>query len=997
LNLFGFTDFQDLRERLHILPEGFDSDGRSFFCHELIILPNLKIPRERLLQYDEAIKNYADQLSKNRRQQITWKYFQYLALLFSEIFFDFYFNDREKLLNALNDFLKEFNSHNEHEINKFTEDDLKKLAFWMATGSGKTLIMHVNYWQFFKHCKEKFDNIILITPNEGLTKQHYEEMKKSGIPCKAYDGNLESLKTHPGQVLIIDIYKLTQEKKGEGVTIDISYFDGKNLVFIDEGHKGQSTEEQKWKKLRERIGENGFIFEYSATLGQVIGKNKELLEEYAKSIIFDYSYKYFYTDGYGKDFYVFNLKEDAYSQKYADLLLTADLLSFYEQYILFENNKEKLKDLNIEKPLWVFVGSKVSGKGIDSDVIKVILFLKKILEDETYLRNNIDIILKGKSGLVDKEGKDIFEDKFKEIRKYDLKTNLIYEKIFRGKGSLELYEIKNAEGEIALKTATSRNYFGVVNVGDVLSVKKLLKEEGLEVREDVFSPSLFFNINSDASPINILIGSKKFIEGWDSWRVSSMSLLNMGKGEGPQIIQLFGRGVRLKGRDYSLKREENPDYVTRALQTIFIFGLNADYIQAFLEMLKTEELEYEEIPVAIKYNERKKWENRLYNLRSKTDYDFAENIVKLEFDPELLSTIHVDLRPKIGLAHGLETGMAEGAEDFPFHFQEWHLNLVDWNDIYLETMNYKIAKGYYNLLINKDVLKKIIESNKFKLFITQQQASLTNFEDRYKFQNFMLSILRDYIDKFYRRAEKQKIMENLMPYPLDTNDENLNFGELIIKVPKSMADQVKNILKDSEKLYKQDIREIPTIHFDKHLYTPLIAYKKGKEFLKSSPVKLNEGETKFIEDLRKYVVANKSIFSDKELFVLRNLSRRGIGFFRSAGFYPDFIIWIKENGSQKILFIDPKSIRNMGNFNDEKIQICTAFIKDIETRIREEMERRGKSEKIQLFGFIISVSNFDSIRHYFGNGKHTKEEFNQHNIYFINDEGYLNDIFSKVL
>jgi len=28
--------------------------------------------------------------------------------------------------------------------------------------------------------------------------------------------------------------------------------------------------------------------------------------------------------------------------------------------------------------------------------------------------------------------------------------------------------------------------------------------------------------------------------------------LNMGRDEGPQIIQLFGRGVRLKGKNYSL-------------------------------------------------------------------------------------------------------------------------------------------------------------------------------------------------------------------------------------------------------------------------------------------------------------------------------------------------------------------------------------------------------------------------------------------------------------
>jgi len=50
----------------------------------------------------------------------------------------------------------------------------------------------------------------------------------------------------------------------------------------------------------------------------------------------------------------------------------------------------------------------------------------------------------------------------------------------------------------------------------------------------------------------LLIGSKKFSEGWSSWRVSSMGLMNVGKSEGSQIIQLFGRGVRLKGYQFSL-------------------------------------------------------------------------------------------------------------------------------------------------------------------------------------------------------------------------------------------------------------------------------------------------------------------------------------------------------------------------------------------------------------------------------------------------------------
>jgi len=103
--------------------------------------------------------------------------------------------------------------------------------------------------------------------------------------------------------------------------------------------------------------------------------------------------------------------------------------------------------------------------------------------------------------------------------------------------------------------------------------------------QDLITNSLFLTINNPQSHINILIGSKKFIEGWNSWRVSSMALMNIGKSEGSQIIQLFGRGVRFKGENLSLKRENNPDKNLKVLQTLYIFGLNANYISYFLNTI----------------------------------------------------------------------------------------------------------------------------------------------------------------------------------------------------------------------------------------------------------------------------------------------------------------------------------------------------------------------------------------------------------------------------
>ena len=989
LSLLGFSEFEELRAKLKDQKEGFEG-GRTFFVDTIIGFSNLKISDGDLLRYDAAIRQYVEALRRNRKQpSFNLKYFQYLSVLFAEIFLDRFHNHRDAFINELNAFAEEFNSENGYDIKPYTEGDLKKIAFWIATGGGKTLIMHINYWQFFKYSCNKYDNIILITPNEGLSSQHYTEMRRSGIPCKLYDGNPDNLKTSEGEVLILDIYKLTQEKTGEGVTIDVSYFDGKNLVFIDEGHKGQKSEEQTWKKLREQIGKEGFIFEYSATFGQVIGKDKELLEEYSKSIIFDYSYKYFYTDGYGKDFYVYNLREDRYTERYTDLILTANLLSYYEQLLLYEENKEKVSEIGSGKPLWVFIGSKVSGRGLESDVIRVILFLKKVLSDKGFLEANAEKILKGKSGLVDDADQDIFRDKLQEIKKKGLHARALYDKVFNGSGTLELFEIKNADGEIGLRV--SEKYFGVVNIGDVDSVKKLLREVEIEVKDDNLSLSLFSTINEESSAINILIGSKKFIEGWDSWRVSSMGLINMGKGEGPQIIQIFGRGVRLKGKDFSLKRSENTDYVTRAMQTLLIFGFNADYINAFLESIKTEEVEFEEVSIPIQFNRLNRWLNKIYTIRTQVDFDFINHLVDLEVDEKILSDVQIDLAPKIALTHGLEIGAVQTISIEPMILDEAHMNMIDMDIVYLQIMDYKVAKGYYNLLIQKDILTKILKTGKYRILTTAEQRNINSFSEVFKIQDMILTYLKAYVDKFYRRAEKREAMKNLRVAMLGKDDENLNFGEIILSFPKDedVAEEIKKFVKQLNKIHQQDSELIPTVHFDSHLYTPLVVYSKGRENIKSTPVKLNKGETKFVRELRQYLLRHRQKI-EGEIFLLRNQSRRGIGFFQSSGFYPDFIMWIKNDGNQKIIFLDPKGLMNLGNFKDEKIQFCTTTIKEIEESVKNKVRTH-----IELESYILSVTPYETIKAKFDTGNHSKEEFEQHNVVFL-EEGWAEKIMLRL-
>jgi len=66
-------------------------------------------------------------------------------------------------------------------------------------------------------------------------------MKANSIPCEIFTqaslGHFSNL-LNPYQIIIIDIHKLTKEKKGEGVSVDVEFFGSKNLIFVDEGHKG---------------------------------------------------------------------------------------------------------------------------------------------------------------------------------------------------------------------------------------------------------------------------------------------------------------------------------------------------------------------------------------------------------------------------------------------------------------------------------------------------------------------------------------------------------------------------------------------------------------------------------------------------------------------------------------------------------------------------------------------------------------------------------------
>lgn len=180
-------------------------------------------------------------------------------------------------------------------------------------------------------------------------------------------------------------------------------------------------------RFREALCEKGFSFEYSATFGQAIKGNAALTELYAKSILFDYRYRYFYGDGFGKDYQILNLDEDT-QENNLELYLVACLLAFYQQQRLFREHGPSFRAFNIEKPLWIFVGGSVTAtlsKKDAPDIVEILQFLARYVADRAGSIQRIGRVLN--QGLVTASGRNLFDGRFTYLNTCGLNATQVFD------------------------------------------------------------------------------------------------------------------------------------------------------------------------------------------------------------------------------------------------------------------------------------------------------------------------------------------------------------------------------------------------------------------------------------------------------------------------------------------------------------------------------------------------------------------------------------------
>jgi len=705
---------------------------------------------------------------------------------------------------------------------------------------------------------------------------------------------------------------------------------------------------------------------------------------------------------------------------------------------LYEEHTDALRPYNLEKPLWVFVGSTVNAvytenKQPRSDVLTVARFLQRFLSERKWAVATIEAVLKGKTGLVAPDGSDVFAGRFPALREAGnagVSPARLYDDILQrlfhapASGGLHLCEIKSSPGELGLKAANATDYFGLIYIGDTTEFKKLVEASAPEIvlEQDAITTSLFERINRPDAGLHVLIGAKKFMEGWNSWRVASMGLLNIGRKEGSQIIQPFGRGVRLKGKAMSLKRSaalegSHPQHL-RLLETLNIFAVRANYMAQFRDYLEREGVEVEppiELPLFVWANEQF-LQRGLVVPRPPEGRDFAaETTLVLEADPKI--PIQVDLSVRMQTMESAPTGLhtvdVRAGRAWPIPAES--LDLVDWQQAYLDLLAYKERKGLTNLLIRPETLRQIVELKNDKdipvctVIADEQVTRPQSFRGRTLLQQAVTQLLNRYVDRFHQVRHEQWDEKALVYRPLDKSDPNLGFRPsgiaedkpgYVVRVPRSeqqLVEAVQKLLEEQERLYRQENAGLPRLHFDRHLYQPLLV--EMPERAQIVPPGLKESEARFVCDLRDYWNAEKDqSLAGKEIFLLRNLSRGyGISFFEERGFYPDFILWVLDQTAQaqRIVFIEPHGMLHAKAYiHDEKARLHERL-----PELAKQIAQHSNQKNITLDAFIISATPYDELYKSYDDGKWRRENFAEKHILFLEhrqDYDYMRVIFGQL-
>jgi superfamily II DNA or RNA helicase len=805
---------------------------------------------------------------------------------------------------------------------------INRACFWMATGSGKTLVL-VKLIEVLRGLIQREEipahDILILTYRDDLIEQLKKHVREFNEARGDLFIRLRELREYPDakrdnpvlfreREFTVFYYRsdnVSDEQKER--IIDFRNYDdgGKWYVLLDEAHKGD-REDSKRQHIYSILSRNGFLFNFSATFTDA----RDLA-----TTVSNFNLSEFIKAGYGKHLAVlkqelraFRDDQDYSNEEKQKIVLKSLLMLAYAQK--FHDRVRKAGKGLYHKPLLLTLVNSVNTEDADLQVFfkelerigkgQVSKGVWKAAKEELWeeLRQRPEFMFEGGPRV------EMDDGVFAKLEHEDI-LEAVYNA--RSPGEIEILIRPSNKQELAFKLRTGDRPFALIKIGDIAG---WLKEKlaGYEIVEGFEDEGFFQTLNADDSDINILMGSRSFYEGWDSNRPNVLNFINIGVGMDARkfILQAVGRGVRIEPQKHKRKRLlplhnanelDPPDLFEKIrdkvapLESLVIFGTNRQALEKVIEHLDEES------------RERDYHQLSLFKNEAADEHDLLIPVYKLAGMP-----------------------IVKRGDGARFEIEASELNLL---------------KEYVRYVGDDRVLMALHEAEPWKVGLLQQ--SVTNTGRFYKllgkpYRNIDLLARRvfDYFSVVPQEFERLKILEDEINHFKNIQVSLTDISGLVAKIeavrrytdPLVMEKQLDDELANKKitlQTFKEGIKRAARMdkeaevlclgkrlrirHVANHYYIPMILSGEAEriDFIKHI---IQEGsEITFINKLEEYLGRPDNKFQSFDWWMFSKLDESldsvYIPYYDGSSnkvreFKPDFIFWLQTGSDYFIAFIDPK-------------------------------------------------------------------------------------------
>lgn len=804
---------------------------------------------------------------------------------------------------------------------------VNRACFWMATGSGKTLVL-VKLIEVLRELIRRGEipsnDILVLTYRDDLIEQLKTHVNEFNAAHSELNIHLKELREYATvkrdspslfkeRELTVFYYRsdnLSDEQKEKIVDFRNYDDDGKWYILLDEAHKGDK-EDSKRQHIYNILSRNGFLFNFSATFTDV----RDLV-----TTACNFNLAEFIKAGYGKHIAILQQetlafrKETDFSdeEKQKVVLKSLILLAYAKKFAL---KVRKVAAGMYHNPLLLTLVNSVNtedadlklffreleriGKGKVSE--KLWKAAKKELWDE--LKSQPSFMFEPDEQVI------VNQTAFDSLEQSDI-LKLVYN---GGKpGEIEILVRPSNKQELAFKLKTSDSPFALIKIGDYAG---WLKDEleGYEVNESFEDESYFRQLNTEESDINILMGSRSFYEGWDSNRPNVIMFINIGIGLDAKkfILQSIGRGVRIepvKNKRKRLRHLYNGEEVDQKmfahikekvepLESLFIFGTNREALKTVIEHLHREGRIGEQQQLWLFVNETAKDRTLLIPTYKLASEPMAERRKLAKFE---ITKDELMLLKRYVEYVGDDRVMLALHDAEPTKLRVFRESLNNTEEYYKVD-----GKSYHNIDI---LVQRVID---YFGIVPQDFDKLKELEDEIRhFKNITVS-LKD-INELKEKTESMKSYRD--PAAIEAElDEKLDRGDISKRQYKDGIKEASKMVKEASVRY--DGKRLKIKHLSNHYYVPIVLSDESERIEYIKHVIQERSEIGFLNKLEEYLQKPDSKFNGFDWWLFSKLDESldeiYIPYYSPkhndiARFKPDFIFWLQKGKEYFVVFIDPK-------------------------------------------------------------------------------------------